>query len=170
MSVSFFASVDGDFAIPSFVSCSCGESRSEMFASREAAYAAKAAGLFVSNCSDEYCLCDSLRVSDDEPEVRLSIFNASEMLETLGIQVGEDFEDCWSGSLPADDFKGRVLMALALVPTDEGMPAHLLTPEGSEGVQIWQAERPAGYAQSRLAQLLEVAEFALSQGREVAWG
>ena len=75
-------------------------------------------------------------------------------------------------------------MALALVPADEGMPAHQLTeaPEsaggsalarfglGAErGPQFFMAARPAGWAQAILRQLLEVADYAEAGDREVVW-
>jgi hypothetical protein len=103
-----------------------------------------------------------------EPEVNFANLRAGEVLDLLGIQVGEDFSDRCIGSLPASDFKGRVLMAIALAPKDEGMPAYQAT------LPVWGevtvAPREAGYYNIRLEYLLEVADFALANGRAVVWG
>lgn len=181
MSVSFFASIEGNVVIPSFVECGCGSFRSQVFASRSEAYEAMTAGKVASTCADDYCVgMADLFVSDDEPEANLSNANAVEMLDYLGIQVGVEFSERCVGSLPAEDFKGRVLMAMALVPADEGVPAHKVG-AGSEMAgfagemaraghpNVWDCGRPAGYNQAKLGYLLEVAEYALEQGREVVW-
>jgi hypothetical protein len=101
-----------------------------------------------------------------EPEVNCANLNAEEVLALLGIEG--DFHDICVGSLPAEDFKGRVLLALALAPEDLGRPAE---PIGHAvfGIGI-RAPRPAGYIQDNLAGLLEVADLALSKGVEVCWG
>lgn len=170
MSVSFFASLDGDVVIPSFAECGCGSFCSQTFASRAEAQQAIQSGLVVSTCADDYCVAyGNLWVSDNEPAVNLSNDNADEMLNNLGILVDTAFSERCAGSLSAEDFKGRVLMALALLPTDEGMPAYRISEEGAEGAQMWQGARPAGYSQDKLNNLLEVAEYALAQGREVVW-
>ena len=186
MSVSFYPEVVSGKSV---IVCGCEGWKSQEFSSHGEAYAAQVEQVVVSECSDEFCqtypelFIISAEVS---PEVNVSNINAEGVLDNLGIMVGQDFSDRCCGSISADDFKGRILMALALVPEDEGMPAYQLTeaPEsgagssllaglglGAEGgPQFWMGARPAGHAQEVLGRLLEVAEFAQANGRLVVWG
>jgi hypothetical protein len=168
MSVSFSPAFVEGVDVPSVIVCGCRSFRSEEFPSREVAVLAMPAVTLV--CSDPYC--DDFKLIDpvtSEPEVNVSNATAVELLDNLGILVGEDFSERCLGSISATDLKGRVLMALALLPEDEGMPAHQAG-NTMFGLQVWTAPRPAGHTQNVLHRLLEVAEFALAQGREVDWG
>ena len=92
-------------------------------------------------------------------EANFSNLNASGLLDLLGVQVGEAFEERCCGSMSAEDFLGRVLMAQAIMPADEGMPAYKMTEdEDVSGPSIWFAGRSAGYFDERLAQVRELAE------------
>ena len=168
MSVSVFAgSVEG-LAVSSVIECGCGEWRSAVFASHAEAYSALEAGSVVSSCGDDYCVAmGSLFVVPEveEPEVNLANINAEEVLPLLGITLGD--EDFWCGSLPAEDFQGRVLLALALAPEDLGREAEPTVYLGWLGTR---APREAGYVQAKLAGMLEVADLALARGVEVCWG
>ena len=194
MSVSFYAEIVEGLSVPSVLECGCESWRSPVFASATDAAIARLDGKFTLGCADDLCHKYGVFIVPAlaEPEVNLSNGNASEMLDNLGIQVGEDFAERCIGSMPAEDFKGRVLMALALCPADEGMPAYKLgseeapahfgfiadalegkaqaEAEGREGVTVWQCARREGYTQEMLGYLLEVAEYAQAQGREVVWG
>lgn len=185
MSVSFYPEVVSGKSV---VVCGCSAWKSQEFTTHGEAYAAMLEGVVVSQCSDEYCLAygDLFIVSAQEsPEVNVSNVNAEEVLNNLGIMVGEDFSERCAGSMAAEDFKGRILVALALLPVDEGMPAYQLT-EASEagtagsalaawglraekGPEFFMGARPAGYAQEVLTRLLEVAEFAEAGSRKVVW-
>ncbi len=166
MSVSVFAEMlEGN--VSSVLECSCGAWRSSAFASRAEAYAALEAGSVVSECRDDYCYAEGVLYPADEvaePEVNLSNLNAAEVFPLLGISLSDEG---WCGSLPAEDFKGRVLVALALAPEDLGRAAEPTVMFGLVGTI---AAREAGYVQSRLAKMLEVADYALAGGREVCWG
>ena len=170
MSVSFSPAFVEDVDVPSVVVCSCRGYRSEVFPSREAAVLALPS--VTSSCADEYCISFNTKFIDSatsEPEVNVSNINAAELLDNLGILVGEEFSERCVGSIHAEDLRGRVLMALALLPADEGMPAY----ESSNtmfGVKMWAAPRPAGHTQRVLERLLEVADYASAQGRDVEWG
>jgi hypothetical protein len=118
--------------------------------------------------------------SFSEAEVNLSNLNASGLLDLLGIQVGEDFSERCCGSMSADDLLGRVLIAQAIMPADEGLPVYKMTgsdysgqsgllggllsglaqaeAEGVSGPTIWSGGRSAGYFDERLAQVRELAE------------
>lgn len=168
MSVSIFAGEVEGLAVSSIIECGCGEFRSSAFASREEAYSAISSGSVVTACGDDYCLAlGTLFVSPEvaEPEVQMANLNASEVFPLLGIDLAESD---WCGSMPADDFKGRVLLALALAPEDTGREAE---PMGHAVLGIgMRAPREAGYTQARLAMMLEVADLALARGTEVCWG
>lgn len=168
MSVSVFAGEVEGLAVSSIIECGCGEFRSSTFASREEAYSAISSGSVVTACGDDYCLAlGTLFVVPEvsEPEVQMANLNASEIFPLLGIDLGDSG---WCGSMPADDFKGRVLLALALAPEDLGREAE---PMGHAvfGIGI-RAPRAVGYTQARLAKMLEVADLAISRGTEICWG
>jgi hypothetical protein len=168
MSVSFSPAFVEGVDVPSVVVCGCGEFRSEEFPSHAVAYLASPA--ITPDCGDAYCAdIKFVEPAVSEPEVNVSNINAAELLDNLGILVGEDFSERCLGSIAAEDLRGRVLMALALLPEDEGMPAHQAG-NTMFGLQVWTAPRPAGHTQKVLERLLEVADYALAQGRDVDWG
>lgn len=109
----------------------------------------------------------------DELSVNMSNANAATVCATLGV----DLEDWgWCGSLTAEDFLGRVLVALAIQPADEGVPAHEV-PFGVPGRPAWTGEarfiecgRAPGYIQERLGQLRELADWAVANGTEISFG
>jgi len=85
--------------------------------------------------------------------------------EALGFTSFED-EVCL-GEESIESFKGRVLLALAVAPEDEGMPVHTV------GTVLGEARthRPAGYLQAKLRALLSVVESGERQGHDtVVWG
>jgi hypothetical protein len=118
--------------------------------------------------------------SFSEAEVNLSNSNAQTLLDLLGLRIDQDGDGDWSGSLSVDDLLGRVLIAQAVMPADEGMPAYKMTgaeagnhsgllagllggvakaeEEGQAGPSVWSAGRPAGYFDDKLAQVRELAE------------
>lgn len=89
-------------------------------------------------------------------EVNMANANATRVLSVLGY-------DELAGNAEADDFLGRVLVALALVPVDAGRPA---TAEG----RFVDCGRRVGYVQERLEELRELAEGARLRGLPVYWG
>ncbi|MBM4569106.1 hypothetical protein GS489_00960 [Rhodococcus hoagii] len=97
---------------------------------------------------------------DDAPEVNMSNTNAVTLLGLLGLDT-EGFGDC-----PADDFLGRVLVAAALSPADEGVPAH--TTGGAP--RMVECGRRSGYIQGRLGDLHRLATWAVAHDRAVQWG
>jgi hypothetical protein len=100
---------------------------------------------------------------DFDNEVNLSNANAVGVLRLLGI-TPENTENFWNGgSLPAEDFLGRVLIALAVNPADAGVPA---TQEGN----FIDAGRREGYFDERLGELRDIAEKAFAEGGKVQWG
>ncbi|AXN53284.1 hypothetical protein PBI_THONKO_12 [Mycobacterium phage Thonko] len=96
-------------------------------------------------------------------DVNMSNRNAALVADALGIDLDADG---WCGSATADDFMGRVVMALALAPSDEGMPSYEHVGPGARMVEG--ARRP-GYLQERLRELHELAEWAVAHSAEVVW-
>ena len=114
--------------------------------------------------------------SPEELEVNMSNSNAATVAATLGIDLNELG---WCGSMAAEDFLGRVLVALAISPADEGMPSYRMAPGDSAGVfgtvreggpTFIQGARHPGYLQERLAQLHELAVWAVENKAEVMFG
>ena len=84
--------------------------------------------------------------------------------EALGFTDFE--EEIILGSESLETFKGRVLLALAVAPEDEGLPIH--TTETVLGSA--RTHRPAGYLQAKLRALLSVVESGERQGHDtVCW-
>jgi len=132
--------------------------------------------------------------SFSELDFNCSNHNASTLLDLLGIQVGEAFEERCLGEMSAEDFLGRVLVAQAIMPADEGMPARKLTGADAEGYSgllggmlsglaeaeamgetgpsIWDAGRPAGYYDQKLVWSRELADevISLGEGWVIQWG
>jgi hypothetical protein len=124
--------------------------------------------------------------SFSEAEVNLSNLNAQTLMDLLGLRIDQDGDGDWAGSLSADDLLGRVLIAQAINPADEGLPAYKMTgaeagnhsgllgsmlsglaqaeAEGKAGPSIWFGGRPAGYFDERLAQVRELAEAVKALG------
>jgi hypothetical protein len=104
----------------------------------------------------------SMERSTDVPEVNVSNVNASVLLDVLGIQVGDLFEDRCCGWLPGEDFLGRVLVAASLSPVDTGIPAIRVG-------NVINCGRPEGYVNERLEMLRSVAEYAVAHRLGVSW-
>jgi len=90
-------------------------------------------------------------------EVQLSNTNAFSLLESLGL-TGESY-----GQLPSEDFAGRALLAMALLPSDDGM-------ESFQEGNIIHGGRQPGYTQGKLAKLIELSNWAMKNKAEVTWG
>jgi hypothetical protein len=113
----------------------------------------------------------------EETDLAVNVHNANgaRLLDALGLADAETTEfgtaatpdplrppAMW-GTADADDFLGRVLMALGCAPEDEGRPAI------TEGRIIYGGREP-GYLHARLAELHALAEEARTLGRRVTWG
>ena len=99
----------------------------------------------------------------EELSVNMSNSNAAHVCDALGIDLAEWG---WCGSLGAEDFLGRVLMALAVLPVDAGVPAHEVPGPGARVVECGRSE---GYAQERLGQLRELADWAVAHQAEISF-
>ncbi|MET7717730.1 hypothetical protein [Streptomyces sp. NPDC005407] len=88
--------------------------------------------------------------------VNMANSNAARVLDTLGYAEPYGEED-------AQLFLGRVLLAFALDPEGAGRPA-------VTDVRFIDCGRSQGYAQSRLNELHELAEYAQARGLRVTWG
>lgn len=124
-------------------------------------------GTLAPRCGDDFCGAHRPYVVPttgfpQAPEFNLSNVNARFVLSALGFADDEDL----CGTERAEDFLGRILVAEALSPVDEGVPAHQAVAGQS---QVIECGRPAGYLQQRLRNLHEVAEFAQRHDLEVCW-
>lgn len=121
-------------------------------------------------CGDEDCRYQRMFthpiLADPSPQVNVSGGNAMYLLNLLGVEV--DPEDHPIGSMAAEDFLGRVLVALAVNPADAGRPVTETTAES--GMTIVDCGRSEGYSDRRLVELREIAEFGTSRGRDIQWG
>lgn len=121
-------------------------------------------------CPDEYCNEHRYVESVVEtPEMNISNINARFMLEALGY----DTQDLM-GSATAEDFAGRVLMALAISPVDEGIPTHddsTYDANGERvGMQMISGGRSANYLQDHLEDLRTVSTWATENETTISWG
>lgn len=109
---------------------------------------------------------DEDAVWDNAPGINVSNSNAAALLEVLGLPTNpwdtpEGFE-----YPTGQDFLGRVLLALGLVPADAGVPAHAPNPERPNFIDCGRRE---GYLQERLGQLRELADYAIAHNRRIDW-
>lgn len=146
------------------------------FATRTEAYAEQIAmltrGEHPTGCNDDYCRAmghtylDAIQ-AETTHEVNISNINARFILSHLGFEGGEDGERDLAGNLDAEDFLGRVLLAAAISPVDEGIPTHILPSTG--GMTAVDCGRRAGYLHEVLDSLRTVAEDAIRLGEQVYW-
>ncbi|MDQ2737155.1 MAG: hypothetical protein M3Y35_00690 [Actinomycetota bacterium] len=97
-----------------------------------------------------------------DPAVNMSSANARFVLDALGYGTADDL----TGECEADVFLGRVMLAQAISPVDEGVPSHVLP---GRGVQVIECGRPSGYLADRLTVLGELAQCCRAHDRAVAW-
>lgn len=118
---------------------------------------------------------EMLYLHEDLMTVNLSNINGARILAVLGFTP--DGCDA-AGECQAADFLGRVLLALAVEPEDEGHDGYALQAgEGdalaqaltAAGAAVYAAPRAAGTTQRQLEALRELAEFAIERGMIVAW-
>ena len=96
----------------------------------------------------------------DAPVIQMSNTNAARLLDSLG--YGEPDSELF-GSAPAAEFLGRILIALALEPADEGRPT---VTEGN----VVMCGTEVGYIQKRLQQLHALASWSVDHNTEIHWG
>jgi hypothetical protein len=97
----------------------------------------------------------------DDMDVNMSNANARHLLDALGLDT-----DDLTGHVPAETFEGAVLLALAINPADEGIPAHELVPGRPNVIDC--GRRP-GYTEERLGELRTLAAFARERRLTVVW-
>jgi hypothetical protein len=97
------------------------------------------------------------------PSLNMANGNAAKVLSVLGCSSEDVY--CGGTAFEPEDFRDRVVVALALADTDPGRPASTTSSPG--GGTFVECGVPAGYLQDRLSELLEVADFAVAHGRQV---
>jgi hypothetical protein len=120
-------------------------------------------------CGDDFCESSRMFIHATEeapaPQVNVSNDNAKHLLALLGSTVEYGGEMC--GGMSGEDFLGRVLMAIAVAPSDAGVPSYENRSEG--GMTMVMCGRRAGYTEGRLEELRELAEFSVATGRPIQW-
>lgn len=111
-------------------------------------------------------------------DANFSNVNAVRIAESLGFRLDPDHDGDLFGEMDAAKFLGHVLVALAIAPADEGMPAFELSPGDSAGIfgvvqeggpRFIQGARRPGYLQDRLRELHALAEWAVANNQPVQW-
>lgn len=149
------------------IQCACGATRTSVLAIQHAEVVARLT-TDTPVCGDEMCGADKGAVVpfgpvEEVPYVQMSNANARYVLDALGV----GYEDVACGTLPALDVLGRVLVAVAIAPVDEGVPAHE-TREG--GVTYIEGGRRPGYLDEALDSLRDVIDWAIARDRQIGWG
>ncbi|WP_328973604.1 hypothetical protein [Streptomyces sp. NBC_00239] len=98
-----------------------------------------------------------------EPAGTLAALSAAERAGDTTSAVAEAPAVGDGGQMPAEEFLGRVLIALALTPEDAGV-------EGYWDGRWFTGGRSAGHLQMRLLELHALAQWCALRGRDVAWG
>lgn len=157
------------------------------FSTHEAAYTLHAAiregTAHIDGCTQEPYRCQDGGIMYEvealgvTPTVNVASSHAVDILEVLGLTSRhEPIEtdghtalnipgDDLCGSLPAQDFLGRILMALAVAPESAERPAYAAV--GAS--HVTSCYRRAGYLQSKLHELHEVAQFCHTHDRPIIW-
>jgi len=149
-----------DSSVPHSLRCVCGEYESISFDNYQAARE-----VFGGLPQEELCAeCGfvSAEPTVREPEAQMSNANAVDILDALEILANEDFSDRCVGSMKAAEMLERVLIAEAVAPEYSGLTTMQIE-------NVIYCGRPADYIQRKLAQLREVAEWAIENGRDVTW-
>lgn len=156
---------------PEFVSnvehkttCACGAWVGGVYPTFDDAHFAVSALNIKPACDDVYCNDYTyVEPAVEVPEVQMSNSNAASLLGVLGLAVGEDFSDYCTGSLSAEDFLGRVLLAQGLNPADAGSDTIAVG-------NMVDCGRPAGYTDAKLDAMREVAKYASERCLTIQWG
>lgn len=102
----------------------------------------------------------------EELSVNMANSNARDVLDVLGLGVGQPFSEWCSGDIEADDLIGRCLVALAL---DDSPAKQGRRETGENGATLIEAMRPAGYTLEKCRALLRLAEAAKAAERDIVW-
>lgn len=160
MSVTFSPTMEAN--APHTISCLCGGwSNNVVYPSYSMAY--MMVKEVKSECADVYCDYVFAEPVNSEPEVQMSNVNATLILDVLGVNPEADFSDRCTGTLSAEDFLGRVLIAQGVNPSDEG------TDSIKTGIMVTFG-RPEGYTDMKLSAMRELAEWSIVNGRDIVWG
>lgn len=100
----------------------------------------------------------------EELSVNMSNTNAFRVCQSLGIDLEAEG---WCGGMPAVDFLGRILVALAIEPVDAGVP--VTVDAGPGRATFVDCGRREGYLQERLGQLRELADWAVANQAEISF-
>lgn len=146
------------------------DARADFIAVRERFVAAGAplAGCDFPEVCPEYQIVHIMTIEADDaaPEVSVSIGNVGALLYALGLPQGEDDVVDVGGSMDAPTFLGAVLIALAVAPSDSGVPSYEL---GGQGMRFIECGRRPGWLQDQLTSLLVLAEWCVERKRDVHW-
>lgn len=120
--------------------------------------------LVCEDCAYYGCYPNPVMDVSDDYDVNLANTNARMILNTIGIDGGEDL----CGSAPADVFLGAVLLAMATDRDDTGVAAVNVNP-GMPGATMIDCGLPAGYFADRFSALHALAAEAARLGRDITW-
>lgn len=117
----------------------------------------------LATCTDEWCEGDTPMLvshhgNEDAPEVNVCNANAVNILQGLGLPLGD-----LTGEIDAEDLWARIALNLALA---EPSPAVATVSTGN----VVSMGRDEGYVQDRLRALLPLVEYAKTGGHPIIWG
>lgn len=146
------------------LTCDCGQVTTSVLGGTPEA-AADFVGTLDLHHGDDYCAAFTLGHVVDIPAVEVPSVNmANANADTVMDALGFSGDEVYFGECGAEDFLGRVLLALGVVPEDAGVPVTT-----SDDGWIVDCGRGPHYIQDRLDHLHEVAIWAVEHGRMVAW-
>lgn len=149
----------------------------------------KAANRGLANCEDDDCFTygiytHAVEEGEVSPTLNMANGNSIAVLEALGLKSDEQsFEEVCCGGVTAEDFMGRVLMALAVAPVSaerptvvevnaahaNGLGAHEGAVVVDRGPTMIHCGVGEGYVQDKLAALMDLATFCVEHNRDVVW-
>ena len=129
-------------------------------------------------CTDDLCLeyppsISPVHEGGTSPKVNMANGNVVEIFKVLGLLSdapdNADVDDAFQGgSLSAEDFMGRIVIAEAMAPISPARPT--VESQSSQGARFIECGLPEGYMQGRIADLRVVAEYAIANNRDIQWG
>lgn len=167
------------------VRCACGDGAGPTFGDYQDGYAYltmmiedESLRVALPGCEDPetclmYRLCLTAREEDPSPSINMSNTNSLDLFDALGLNTcsvdayGKTIvESPWDGgSVPAADFMGRVLLAMAVMQSDSGQSEIGRVESASDVI----CAQRLGYVNGRLADMHQLAEFAVARSLPVNW-
>ena len=172
MSVTFNAASTAEgslvgYAVSCFAYGPSANYRSDVFDSSDKAIANHEVEHNGNEDCDQFVTAITCLDTDNDPFVNMNNSNAGAVLRTIGL-LEPSGEISYCGSMDCSTFRGKVSEALSNVTEDPALPS--LKIADTTGPSLYFGGRSENYLKDRLADLLDLADFAESKNSRITWG